>query len=224
MFKKWGAEAEAVHTGGNGDKSGSGSSEAAAEVSARTVNKTAETVQQPASGPKSRNTILKGSKLIGDIHVTSDLELSGDVEGNIKSDSNSNIVLKGSCKGNIETKEGSVNIDGSLEGGNVVAGRDVTITGKFRGGEIKAKDRIYINGDFDGVLEGNEVEIGMNATGKGEIRYREYISIARGARVEAHISQSQKDLKLVKEAPRKNVVEIKSDSRAVKEESKEKTS
>ncbi len=30
-----------------------------------------------------KNTILKGSKLIGDISVTCDLELDGDVEGNI---------------------------------------------------------------------------------------------------------------------------------------------
>lgn len=56
-----------------------------------------------------KNTILKGSKLIGDINITCDLELSGDVKGNITSEKNSNIVIKGTCNGNIETKEGNVN-------------------------------------------------------------------------------------------------------------------
>jgi hypothetical protein len=39
------------------------------------------------------NKILKGSKLLGDINVTCDLELNGDVEGNITSKQNSNILI-----------------------------------------------------------------------------------------------------------------------------------
>jgi cytoskeletal protein CcmA (bactofilin family) len=113
------------------------------------------------------NTILKGSKLIGNINVTCDLELSGDIEGNIISEQDSQIVIKGTCKGNIETKKGDVIIDGELLQGNIQAGSNVTISGKFNGG-------------------------------KGEILYKEYISIAKGANIEVEIHKAAGELKLVK--------------------------
>ena len=144
------------------------------------------------------NKILKGSKLIGDINVTCDLELSGDVEGNITSMENSNILIKGVCKGNIETKEGSVAIEGELSSGNITAGKDVKITGKFNGGEVQTVGKIFIDGEFNGILEGNEIEIGPNSVGKGEIYYKEHISISKGAKVEVQISQKRGALKEVK--------------------------
>jgi cytoskeletal protein CcmA (bactofilin family) len=149
------------------------------------------------------NRILKGSKLTGDINVTSDLELSGDVDGNITSMGNSNILIKGACKGNIETKEGSVDIEGELSGGNITAGKDVKISGKFNGGEVKALGKIFVDGEFNGKLEGNDIEIGANSSGKGEIFYKEYISISRGAKVEVQISQIKEALREVKTAPKK---------------------
>ncbi len=144
------------------------------------------------------NTILKGSKLIGDINVTCDLELSGDIEGNITSEKDSKIVIKGTCKGNIETKQGDVIIEGELLQGNIRAGSNVTISGKFNGGEVIASGRITINGEFNGKLEGNDIEIGPGAQGKGEILYKEYISIAKGANVEGEIHKVPNELKLVK--------------------------
>lgn len=161
---------------------------------------------EPAAAPtpvsKSRagnsNTILKGSKLIGDINVTCDLELSGDIEGNITSEQDSRIVIKGTCKGNIETKNGDVIIDGELLKGNIIAGSNVTISGKFNGGEITASGKITINGEFNGKLEGSEIEIGPGAQGKGEILYKEYISIAKGANIEVEIHKASNELKLVK--------------------------
>ena len=162
------------------------------------------------------NKILKGSKLSGNIHVTCDMELSGDVEGNITSEQDSSIVIKGSCKGNIETKGGSVVIDGQLSEGNIIAGRDVTITGKFHGGEVRAKGRVYINGEFNGKLEGNEVELGPKAHGKGEISYMENISVAKGAKIEVQISKGQKELKLVKNGPDKKDVNNKADIETMK--------
>lgn len=155
------------------------------------------------------NTLLKGSKLIGDIIVTCDLELSGEIQGNITSEKNSNIVIRGICRGNIETKEGSVEIDGELKGGNINAGGNVVIAGKFSGGQIKAKGKIQINGEFDGKLEADEIEIGPDSRGKGELVYRESISVAKGAVIEAQISQGQKELKLVKPAQEKKPKEIK---------------
>ena len=149
------------------------------------------------------NRILKGSKLTGDINVTSDLELSGDVDGNITSMENSNILIKGVCKGNIETKEGSVDIEGELSGGNITAGKDVKISGKFNGGEVKALGKIFVDGEFYGKLEGNDIEIGANSSGKGEIFYKEYISISRGAKVEGQISQIKEALREVKTSPKK---------------------
>ncbi len=153
------------------------------------------------------NTILKGSKLIGDINVTYDLEVSGDVDGNITSMQNSNIVIKGVCKGNIATKEGSVEIEGELQGGNISAGKNVTISGKFNGGEVKAAGKIFIDGEFNGRLEGNDIEIGANSSGKGEIYYKEYISISKGARVDVQISQAKQGLQEVKAPPKKMVAE-----------------
>jgi cytoskeletal protein CcmA (bactofilin family) len=140
---------------------------------------------------KKKNTILKGSKLIGDINISYDLELSGEVEGNINSDQNSNIIIKGVCKGNIRTKEGNVEIEGELINGDIIAGGDVKITGKFNGGMVKANGKISAYGEFSGKLESNEIELGPNARGKGELFYKEYISISRGAKIEAKISQIQ---------------------------------
>lgn len=154
------------------------------------------------------NTILKGSKLTGDINVTCDLELSGEVEGNISSEQNSNIVIKGICKGNIKTREGNVDIEGELINGDIIAGGDAKITGKFNGGMVKAKGKIYVNGEFKGKLESNEIEIGPNAQGKGELLYNEYISISRGAQVEVQISQIHEELKVVKKSTDMKVVNI----------------
>jgi cytoskeletal protein CcmA (bactofilin family) len=94
-----------------------------------------------------------------------------------------------------------------MEGGNIVAGKEVRITGKFNGGEIKAKNKIYIDGEFSGRLEANEIEIGPNAHGKGEFHYKEFISIARGARVNAQIIQSETELKAVDKSQGKKPAE-----------------
>jgi len=161
------------------------------------------------------NTILKGSKLTGDINVSCDLELSGDVEGNISSNEESRISIKGTCKGNIEG--GNINIEGELLGGNITAGKDVRISGKFSGGEIKANGKIHVNGDFKGKLEANEIEIGSEARGEGELFYREYISIAKGARLEAKVSQAKQELKLVTESPGKESMDAKSIEKEAKE-------
>ena len=144
------------------------------------------------------NTLLKGSKLSGDIIVSYDLELNGEVEGNITSEKSSNIIIKGICRGNIKTDEGSVNIDGEFSNGDIISGGDVKITGKFNGGKIEAKGKIYINGEFNGKLQGNEIEIGNNAMGNGEILYKEYISIAKGAKVGVQISQIKDEFKVEK--------------------------
>jgi cytoskeletal protein CcmA (bactofilin family) len=162
------------------------------------------------------NKILKGSKLIGDINVTCDLEMSGDVEGNITSMQESNILIKGVCKGNIETKGGSVDIEGELRGGNITAGKDVKISGKFNGGEVKAVGKIFIDGEFNGKLEGNDVEIGPNSSGKGEIVYKEYISISRGAKVDVQISQTQEGLKVVKTPPKTEAADTRPVKQSVK--------
>ena len=198
MFKKWAAEMDDVKTGGNGN-----------DITNVSDENSGNKIRHETTGIKKVNTIMKGSKLTGDINVSCDLELSGDVEGNITSEQNCNIVIKGTCKGNIETREGNVTIDGELSAGNITAGSDVRINGKFNGGEVKAKGKIYINGEFNGKLEGNEIEIGPDARGQGELFYREYISISRGAKVEGNICQYQKELKLVKDSAEKNQADIK---------------
>ncbi len=202
MFKNWGTDQESM----NDDE------QKVSEIKEQPV--VTSNVESKKSG--SVNQILRGSKLSGNINVTCDLELSGDVEGNITSEQDSSIVIKGSCKGNIETKGGSVVIDGQLSEGNIIAGRDVTISGKFDGGEIRAKGRVYINGEFNGKLEGNEVELGPKAHGKGEISYMENISIAKGAKIEVQISKGQKELKLVKNGPEKKEVNNKTDNETMK--------
>ena len=210
MFNKWGSDGESIRTNGNGRKEND-KKDFKEDFHKETNTKTLDTKARNTNV----NTILKGSKLIGDINITCDLELSGDVEGNITSSQDSNIVIKGTCSGNIETTGGSVNIEGELKNGNISAGNDVKISGKFNGGEVKAKGKIYVNGEFNGKLEGNEIEIGSNAQGSGEILYREFISISKGAKVEIHISQVQEGLKpvKVKDSPEKKVVDIKSSAK-----------
>ncbi|HDH53731.1 MAG TPA: polymer-forming cytoskeletal protein [Nitrospirae bacterium] len=202
MFKKWGQN-------NNEDVDINDVTERNAEDSA------VETGGTEKSG--TTNTILKGSKLSGDINVTCDLELSGEIEGNITSEQNSNIVIKGRCKGNIETRDGNVDIEGELHNGNITAGKDVKISGKVIGGEVKAKGRIHLNGEFDGKLEGNEIEIGPRAQGRGEIIYREYISISKGANIEGHICKVLAELKLVKNSLGTEEADMETPAREVSE-------
>ncbi|HEX8947748.1 MAG TPA: polymer-forming cytoskeletal protein [Dissulfurispiraceae bacterium] len=135
------------------------------------------------------NAINKGSKLTGNLIITQDIEITGDVEGDISSEEDSNIFIKGSCKGNIRTKGGSVEIEGDMSGGDIVAGGYVKIEGKFHGGKIQARERIHINGEFSGTLESNEIEVGSGAQGRGEIFYKEHLSIQKGAKVEGRITR-----------------------------------
>lgn len=186
MFRKWGQNTD---------------------VKANKTEGSSENIAKKIITPE-KNTILKGSKLIGDISVTCDLELSGVIEGNITSEQDSNIVIKGSCKGNITTKEGNVAIEGELNSGNIKAGNDVSISGRFNGGEVKAEGKIYLDGEFQGRFEANEIEIGPGASGNGELLYRECISIAKGAKIEGQISRVQEELKLVKSPPESNIADI----------------
>ena len=135
------------------------------------------------------NTIFKGSKVTGNIVVSQDLQMNGDLEGNITAENNANIFIKGTCKGNIDAKGGSVEIEGEMSGGNISAGGYVKVTGKFLGGKIQAKDKIHINGEFTGSLESNEVELGAAARGKGEILYKETLCIQRGAQMEGKVTR-----------------------------------
>lgn len=169
--------------------------------------KPVEGISKPIKS-KTKNTILKGNKLIGDINVTCDLELSGEIVGNITSEKNSNILIKGICKGNITTREGSIEIEGELKEGNITAGNNIKISGKFDGGEVKAQGRIIINGAFNGKIEANEIEIGPEAQGTGELFYKDYISISKGANIEGQICKLPAELTLVKNQPDKKKQEM----------------
>ncbi len=137
------------------------------------------------------NAICKGNKITGNMVVSQDLQMNGDIEGNITAENNANIFVKGSCKGNIDAKGGSVEIEGEMSGGNISAGGSVKVTGKFLGGRIQAKDKIHINGEFTGSLESNEVELGAAARGKGEILYKETLCIQKGAKIEGKVSRAE---------------------------------
>jgi len=202
MFNKGSSYEEKIETIGSGNKEHE-KNELTEDVPKNVPVRPSETAVRSSSV----NKILKGSKLTGDINVTCDLELSGDVEGNITSKQESNILIKGVCKGNIETKEGSVDIEGELRGGNITAGKDVKISGKFNGGEVKAGGKIFVDGEFNGKLEGNNIDIGENSRGKGEIFYKKYISISKGATVDVQISQTKEALKEVKTPPKKKAAD-----------------
>src|SRR6266508_2340233 len=133
------------------------------------------------------NTICKGSKVTGNMVVSQDLQMNGDIEGNIIAEKNASIFIKGTCKGNIEAKGGSVEIEGEVSGGDISAGGYVKVTGKFLGGKIQAKEKIHMNGEFTGSLESNEVELGADARGKGEVLYKEALYIQKGAKMEGNI-------------------------------------
>jgi len=137
------------------------------------------------------NTICKGSKVTGNMVVSQDLQMNGDIEGNITAENNASIFIKGTCKGNIDAKGGSVEIEGEMSGGNISAGGYVKVAGKFLGGKIQAKDKIHINGEFTGSLESNEVELGSGARGKGEILYKETLCIQKGAKMEGKVTRTE---------------------------------
>jgi cytoskeletal protein CcmA (bactofilin family) len=137
------------------------------------------------------NTICKGNKVTGNMVVSQDLQMNGDLEGNITAENNASIFIKGTCKGNIDAKGGSVEIEGEMSGGNISAGGYVNVTGKFLGGKIKAKDKIHINGEFTGNLESNEVELGAAARGRGEILYKETLCIQKGAKLEGKVTRAE---------------------------------
>ena len=141
------------------------------------------------------NAINKGSKVTGNIVIMQDLVITGDVEGDITGEEKSNIIIKGTCKGNIRTKGGSVELEGEMSGGDIVAGGYVKVTGKFRGGKIQARERIVINGEFSGSLESNDIEVGACGRGKGEIVYKDSICIQKGAKVEGRITRIEGERK-----------------------------
>lgn len=198
MLKKWGSEKSNVNT------------DSFEKDPRKKIDKSAENMtSDKATGDGKVNYILKGSKVTGNINVTCDLVLSGDVEGNITAKDNSSVVIKGSCKGNIESGRGDVDIRGELRNGNITTGGNVSISGKFTGGEVKAKGKIFVNCEFKGRLEGNEIEIGANAHVKGELFYTEYISVSRGAKVEVHLCRIQEENKVENKTPEKKVIDMK---------------
>ncbi len=145
------------------------------------------------------NAICKGSKITGNVVVSQDLQMNGELEGNITAENNASIFIKGTCKGNIDAKGGSVEIEGTISGGNITAGGYVKVTGKFLGGRIQAKDKIHINGEFTGILESNEVELGPTAQGKGEIWYKETLCIEKGAKIEGKVTRGDRERTPVQE-------------------------
>lgn len=156
------------------------------------------------------NAVIRGSKVIGSVVISQDLEITGDVEGDITSEENSNIFVRGTCKGNIRTKGGSVEIEGEMSGGDIIAGGHVKVTGKFSGGKIQAKEKIYVNGEFSGVLESNEIEVGSNARGKVELIYKEDLSIQKGAKIEGRIVRLEGERKPQAEEKKEKAKEKKS--------------
>jgi len=197
MLKKWGKEKDDTAEGVKKDPP-------------QDFTKDTGTIHEDEHKPERKvNTILRGSKVTGDISVSCDLVLSGDVEGNITAREDSNIVIKGSCKGNIETGRGNVDIRGELQSGNITTGGNVSISGKFTGGEVKAGGKIYVNCEFTGRLEGNEIEVGPHAHLRGELFYREFITISRGAKVEVHLCRMQETGKGDNKTPEKKVIDMK---------------
>jgi cytoskeletal protein CcmA (bactofilin family) len=161
--------------------------------------------------------------LSGDIIISYDLELDGEVEGNISSEHKSNIIIKGTCSGNISTREGNVDIEGKMRKGDIIAGGNIKITGSFNGGRVESKGTIYVNGEFSGRLEGKDIEIGPAAKGKGELFYKDNISIAKGAGVEVNINRYKEKKLDIQKAPESKVVAMESMVQGKKELKKQST-
>jgi cytoskeletal protein CcmA (bactofilin family) len=197
MLKKWAKD--------NNGSTDSFEKESPEDISKQTeIMKSAEHTHE-----RKVNTILRGSKVTGDINVSGDLVLNGDVEGNITAREDSNILIKGSCKGNIKTGRGNVDVRGELQGGNISTEGNVSISGKFTGGEVKAGGKIYVNCEFTGRLEANEIEIGAHAHIKGKLFYKEFITVSRGAKVEVHLCKMLEEKKEGYKTPEKKVVDLK---------------
>lgn len=155
-----------------------------------------------------RNVILRGSRLVGDITVTQDIEISGNVEGNVVSDGKCDIIIRGVCRGNITSREGNVEVDGEMLGGDIRAGGSVRITGKFLGGRVEAGDRIFLNGEFSGTLLANDIELGAATRGQGELFFRDYITIQRGAHVDVRIHRAKEMGEAIGESQGKSAMDL----------------
>ena len=136
------------------------------------------------------NILVKGSDICGDIQVSGDLLLSGDILGDISSDTKSNVTVQGTCKGNIKTG-GNVTVFGSVEQGDITSSGAVTINGSFRGGGARANEKITVKGTFSGMLQSKEILLGANAEGMAEIIYEENISVEKGAKIQGRISMGK---------------------------------
>ena len=145
------------------------------------------------------------------------------MEGNISSEHKSNIIIKGTCSGNISTREGNVDIEGKMRKGDITAGGNIKITGSFNGGRVESKGTIYVNGEFSGRLEGKDIEIGPDAKGKGELFYKENISIAKGAGVEVNIKRYNEEKAQMKKSPESKVVAMETIVQGKKESKKQST-
>lgn len=145
---------------------------------------------------KKPNFLVQGSRLIGNVTVSSDLEISGEVQGNITAKENASICVKGTCKGSIETQQGDVILEGDLSAGNIKSGGDVTILGCFRGETVHAAGKASINGEFSGVLYATDVEVGPQAKIRGEVHYVESFSVEKGAAIGCqliHLNENEKE-------------------------------
>jgi protein MpaA len=105
------------------------------------------------------------------------------------------------------TPRGDIDIRGELQSGKISTEGNVSISGKFTGGEVKAEGKIYVNCEFTGRLEGNEIEIGPHANVRGEIFYKEFTTISKGAKVEVHLCQIGQDRKGENKTQAKMVVD-----------------
>ena len=151
-----------------------------------------DTVALNKKAGKPVNTVLKGSRITGDIKVSCDVEVSGEVQGNITSEGDAKIHIQGMCKGSLQTEDGDIVVSGELSDGNIISGGSVTVTGSFKGGEISAKDKLSIDGILEGKIKAKEVEIGAKTTGTAEITYTDFISIAKGAKINGSIKHQAK--------------------------------
>lgn len=105
--------------------------------------------EKPAKSlSKGATIIAAGTKISGDITLTSSLHIDGEIEGIIKSDNIVTIGIKGSMKG--EVKARSFVINGSFEGAAESKSIEILPKGSVRGKLTYTELTIEKGGSFEG--------------------------------------------------------------------------
>ena len=123
------------------------------EVETVTVqtNEKPKEAAKPVFKPSSKTVIAEGVSMVGDFVTTDPIEISGNVRGNIISESSIHVSKSGLLRG--DARVADLTIDGTIEGSMVVEGlASITDSGVMRGSLQTSRFASQPGSVFDGTF------------------------------------------------------------------------